>query len=125
MKSVVKRFRKLEDKHNSTYDYIDRVVGGDLIRDRLTVNLVPDSLHCFNGSVLFKVPRVHLISGIPKESRYEVSTPAILVLTPAGEIFVSKLLLLWGLLIKCNGHVFNFDQFLTRIRLSVLYTDRV
>jgi hypothetical protein len=97
-------------RNKSTYNYMDRVVGGDLIRDRLTVNLVPDLLHRINGSILFQVPRVHLISGIPKESRYKPFTPAILVLAPTGEIFVSKFLLLRCFLIKHNGRVFDFDK---------------
>ena len=74
-----------------------------MIRDRLTIEFVPNFLHRIDSGVLFQIPRVHLVSGIPKECGDKVPAPAILVLAPAGEIIVSKLLLLRCLLIKHDG----------------------
>jgi hypothetical protein len=85
-------------------------VGGDLIRDCLTIELVPDLLHRIDSSILFQIPRVHLVSNIPKESGDKVPAPAIIILAATGEILISKFLLLWCFLIKRNRRVFIFDE---------------
>jgi len=76
---------------------------GNVIRDRLTIDLVPNLLHRINSSILFQVPRVHLVSGIPKESGDKVPAPAIFVLAPTGEIVIFKFFLLWRFLINDDG----------------------